>query len=379
MTTTPVTIVGAGLGGLTLARVLHIHGIPATIYEADASAEARAQGGMLDIHDDSGQVALRAAGLHDQFQNHVLPGGQAMRILDRHATVLADDVDDGDRQRPEIDRGDLRRLLLDSLPQATIRWGTKVTSARALGQGRHELVFADGTTLTTSLLVGADGAWSRIRPLVSDAQPAYSGISFVEVDLFDADVRHPEAAAVVGGGMLFALGPGKGLLAHRESDGSLHIYIALQAPQDWISRIDWTDTGTAKAILVERFAGWAPHLHALITEADGPLVPRPINALPIGHHWDRVPGVTLLGDAAHLMSPFAGEGANLAMLDGAELGQALAANPGDVQAALIDYERALFPRSELATAEAARNLQICFDDQAPHSLIDQFASYQQAQ
>ncbi|MFG2793614.1 FAD-dependent oxidoreductase [Streptomyces sp. NPDC048419] len=370
-----ITIVGAGLGGLTLARVLHAHGIEAAVYDLDASPAARTQGGMLDIHDDSGQVALRAAGLHEQFRALVHPGGEAMRVLDKDAVVRMEDTD-GDRgERPEIDRGDLRDLLLDSLPEGTVRWGTKVTGARPLDGGRHEVTLADGTVLTTDLLVGADGAWSRIRPMVSDAQPAYTGVSFVEADLNEADVRHPVSAEVVGGGMLFALGAGRGFLAHRETDGSLHVYAAVEAPEEWLDGIDFTDTEAAKEQVLEHFADWDKSLRALVADADGALVPRRIHALPVGHRWERVPGVTLLGDAAHLMSPFAGEGANLALLDGAELGLALAAHPGDIEAALTAYEEKMFPRSEISAAGSAESGAMLFRADAPQGLLDMFAGH----
>ncbi|MGW6020528.1 FAD-dependent oxidoreductase [Streptomyces sp. NPDC055099] len=371
----PIAIIGAGLGGLTLARVLHVNGIEAALFDLEESPAARGQGGMLDIHEESGQAALRAAGLYEEFRALVHPGGEAMRVLDKDAVVRMEVADDGDGGRPEIDRGHLRDLLLGSLPDGAVRWGAKITGARPLGGGRHEVTLADGSAFTTDLLIGADGAWSRIRPLVSEAVPAYTGISFVEVDLLDADVRHPESAAVVGDGMLFALAEDKGLLAHRESDGSLHIYTALRAPEDWITTIDFTadDTGPAKAGVLEHFADWDKSLRAMVADADGALIPRRIHALPIGHRWDRVPGVTLLGDAAHLMSPFAGEGANLAMLDGAELAAAVAARPGDVEAALASYEEALFPRSEKTAAESADGLIRCFCQDAPQSLLDWFA------
>jgi 2-polyprenyl-6-methoxyphenol hydroxylase-like FAD-dependent oxidoreductase len=365
---TSVTIIGAGLGGLTLARVLHVRGIAATVYEADASEAARTQGGQLDIHEHNGQAALRAAGLFDEFRGIIHEGGEVVRVLGPDGAVLLDQPDDGTGHRPEVLRGDLRRILLDSLPEGTVQWGHKVTAVRPVGGGRHELTFADGSTATSELLVGADGAWSRVRPLLSDAEPEYVGMSFVETYLFDADERHPATATAVGGGALLATVPGRGIQAHRESGAVLHTYVALAKPQEWFTTGDFT-----AARIAAEFEGWAPELTALITDGETPPVLRTINALPIGHRWDRVPGVTLLGDAAHL-SPPNGEGANLAMFDGAELGRAVAAHPGDVEAALTEYEGALFPRSAEEGAEAARDFDICFGDKTPGSLLELFTA-----
>lgn len=373
-----VTIVGAGLGGLTLARVLHVHGITATIYEAEPSAAARTQGGQLDVHDDDGQVALRAAGLFDRFRDIIHVGGEATRVLDKHATVLLDEPDDGTGGRPEVMRGQLRQILLDSLPADTIRWGAKVTAVRAVGDGTHELTFADHPGVTTELLVGADGAWSRVRPLLSSAVPTYVGTTYLETYLYDADTRHPEAAATVGDGALFALAPGRGILAHREADGVLHTYVGVTAPEEWLSTIDFTDVAAATATVAAQFHDWAPTLTALITDADTPPVPRPIHTLPIGHRWAPVPGVTLLGDAAHLMSP-SGDGANLAMFDGSELAAAIAAHPDDVGSALAAYEPAMFARSADVAVEATRIFGLQFGADAPHSLLRFFTEPDPAQ
>lgn len=335
-----IAIVGAGLGGLMLARILHVNGVEAVVYEADATPEARTQGGMLDIHEDSGQRALRAAGLYDDFLPLVLPGGEAMKVYDKHGVLRH--ADDGGSGRPEVHRKALRDLLINSLPDGMIRWGSKV----------------DGQLPDADLVVGADGAWSKVRTVVSDAVPRYAGISFAELDLLDPEIRHPESAELVGGGSMFALSDGRGLLAHREPD-RLHVYAAYRATEH---------APITAEVLAATFAGWDDSLLRLIREADGELIPRPIHALPIRHQWKPVPGVTLLGDAVHLMSPFAGEGANLALQDAAELAATLLA--GDP---LDSYEAAMFARAEQSALESAQNLEVCFAPDAPAGLVRFFA------
>lgn len=370
--TTSVTIVGAGLGGLILARTLALHDIPVVVYDVDASADGRGQGGQLDLHEEDGQRAIEVAGLTAEYRAIIHRGGGARRVLDDRGRVLVDVPDNDSMARPEALRGDIRRILLESLPEGIVQWGKKLRVATPLGAGRHRLEFDDGSSTDADLLIGADGVWSKVRALVSDASPSYSGMSYVDTFLHDVEQRHPDTAALVGDGALYALAPGRGFLAHREAGGVIHTYVVLNRPVAWFDDIDFDDPDAARARIAAEFDGWAPEVTALVTDSYSAPILRAVHELPDDHHWSRVPGVTLLGDAAHATLP-GGDGANLAMLDGALLGEAIAADPEDLEGVLTRFEEGMFQRSAAAAAAAHHTVEVIFGAGAPSGLVRLFS------
>ncbi|MER5972938.1 NAD(P)/FAD-dependent oxidoreductase [Streptomyces sp. NPDC002055] len=348
-----ISIIGAGPGGLTCARILQRHGIAVTVYDRDPQPNSRNQGGSLDLHPEDGQLALREAGLLAEFFALARLEGQEMRRMDPAGHVLAHHrPDEGETGTPEIDRGQLRDLLLRSLAAGTVQWGRALTSVSGPADGPRTLTFTDGTAVEADLVIGADGAFSRVRSAVSPATPRYTGVSFLEAR-FDAMERaHPELSRLVGKGSAHIADGERGLFAQRNSGGHMRVYLMRRVPADWIAAngLRPEDTGGIRAHLLREYAAWSPRLLRMITDNDGAYVDRPLFALPVPHTWEHSPGVTLLGDAAHLMPPL-GVGVNLAMLDACELALALACSP-TIGHAVRRYEQSMLPRS----AETARAL-----------------------
>lgn len=341
-----ISIIGAGPGGLTAARVLQRNGIAVTVHDRDPDASHRNQGGSLDLHDDDGQVALREAGLLEEFFELARFEGQEMRQFDAAGDLLAHHLPEADETAsPEIDRGLLRELLLNSLAPGTIRWGHALASVGAPTDGPRTLTFADGTTTETDLVIGADGASSRVRTAVSPAAPSYTGVSFLEAWFDDMETAHPELAELVGQGSAHGADGTRGLFAQRNGGGHMRVYIMQRTPADWIAAtaLRPEDTEGIRAHLLATYGAWSPRLLRLITDNDGPYVDRPLFALPAPHTWDHTPAVTLLGDAAHLMPPL-GVGVNLAMLDAADLALELVSSTS-VDEAVRTYEEKMLPRS----------------------------------
>ncbi|AEW98501.1 FAD-dependent oxidoreductase [Streptantibioticus cattleyicolor] len=384
MTTTPrIAIVGGGPAGLMCARVLQRHGIEAAVYDADTAVDSRDPGGTLDLHADSGQIALEDAGLMDAFMALARTEGQAKTSRDHHGTVRAAFVPtDDDTAAPEIDRGQLRAMLHAHLRPGTVRWGHKLLRVAPDGDGAHLLEFADGGRVSADLVVGADGAWSKVRPLLTDAVPEYLGVCFLDVRYDDVDTRHPGIAELVGHGHMFANdGDGRAVIVQRNSDGVVRGYIAFRAEADWHTRagVDLTDRAAVRAFLLREFSGWSALMRPMLTDNDSDYLPRAFHALPAPLTWRRVPGATLVGDAAHLMAPFGGHGTNLALLDAAELARAIA-EEATVDAAVARHEAAMFARSgELAVQSnaALRRFFATTSPDAPHLPPDHAAEHEE--
>ncbi|MCD9195250.1 FAD-dependent oxidoreductase [Streptomyces albireticuli] len=365
MSTTPrIAVAGAGLGGLVCARVLQRHGVPVTVFERETDPRSRSQGGTLDIDEATGQTALRAAGLFDRFLALSRPEGQEWRLYDHHASLIRHDrAGEGDLSRPEIDRGQLRALLLESLAPGTVRWGRSVRAVVPLPDGTARLHHHDRTGKDFDdfdLVVGADGAWSRVRPALSDAQPSYAGVTMVEAHFDDVDDRHPGIARLVGHGTMAAKAGRRSLVLQRNSDGHVRAYVTFRGPQDWHAGLDLADTDAVRARLLDQYQGWHESLLDILRGNEGGFVNRPMFVLPVPHTWRRVPGVTLLGDAAHLMPPV-GVGANLALLDGAQLARAVIDHP-TVDAALDAYENVMLTRAADHAGTARRMLATLMPD-----------------
>ena len=379
---TIVGIVGGGPGGLTLAKLLQNRGVNVTVYERDVDKSARQQGTTLDLHEDSGLKALRIAGLLEEFKKRYRPGADKLRITDKHAVILFDDhvskpEDDFGKEhfRPEIDRGPLREMLLESLAPGTIRWNSSFGSMRREGGG-WRLHFADGHTAYADLVIAADGANSRLRKYLTAIGPVYSNITMVEGVIHDAAVNVPRLWRLVKGGKIFALGDEKTLILGAKGDGSLSFATGIKEADGWTtaSGVDFNSRDAVREWFRSGFAGWSEVWMELFDSDDAYYIPRPMYHFPLDQHWVTQPDLTMIGDAAHRMPPYSGEGVNQAMQDALELYEALCEGGYDtIPAALRAFEEKMLARARVITQESLRSTEMMHSAEGLEDMLAFFA------
>ncbi len=354
-----IAIVGGGPGGLTLARLLQMKGANVTVYERDLHKDARPKGATLDLHAESGLAALREAGLIEAFRANYRPGAELARIVDKHAAIVAEDQPTPEEEigRPEIDRGPLQQILLDSLLPGTVVWDSQFEALTPQGDG-WQVTFKNGASAFADLVIAADGANSKLRPYVTPIKPFYSGIMAVEGSVYHSETASPRIHKLLNGGKIFAFGDSKTLIVSSKGDGSLVFYTSLKGPEDWVAKsgLDFNDKTQLLNWFKTEYDGWNEIWQELFENAAVPFIPRPIYCMPLDQTWQPLPNLTMLGDAAHLMPPFAGEGVNMAMLDALELSKCLTSEEfDDLKVAIADYETQMRRRAAEMAQESLNN------------------------
>ena len=348
-----IAIIGGGPGGLTLARLLQLKGANVKVYERDVNATVRIQGGALDLHAESGLAALAKAGLMEEFKLNYRPGAELVRVVDSQCVIHADEHTIGstgkfgdEHYRPEIDRGPLRDILLNSLQPGTVIWDRHFENLEPLGD-QWKITFKNGDSAIADIVIGADGANSKIRHFVTEIKPFWTGITMLEGSIKDSQNTAPNIHELLKGGKIFAFGNGKTLIVSSKGDGSFGFAASFKSNEFWVreSGIDFNNHREVLSWFKKEFLEWDKVWWELFAHETTVFIPRPQYCMPLDQKWAAKPNLTLLGDAAHWMPPFAGEGVNMAMLDALQLSEVLT-NPGfqDTRTAIAHYEKQMLAR-----------------------------------
>lgn len=379
-----IAIVGGGPGGLTLARLLQIKEANVKVYERDFNKDARVQGSPLDLHEESGLAALRKAGLLTAFKENFLAGADRMLIMNENAEVFYSDHDHKPEEnfghehfRPEIDRGVLRKILLDSLQPGTVVWDCQFVSMQAQQEG-WLLHFKNNTSEYADLVIAADGANSKIRSYLTDIKPFYSGITMLEGNIYDAQKTAPQINSMLRGGKIMAFGKQKDLLMGQKANGEIGFYASFKTDEKWAanSGLDYHDQSQMLAWFKKEYHEWSSVWHELFESTVTPFVPRPIYCMPLDQDWKALPNLTMLGDAAHVMPPFAGEGVNMAMLDALELSENLTSGKYiSLHEAIAGYETDMRKRASKIAQESLENGERMHSENALDTMLDFFTNH----
>lgn len=371
-----IAIIGGGPGGLTLARLLQLKAANIKVYERDKDKTIRQQGATLDLHETSGLEALRRAGLMDAFYACYRPDAGKLRVVDEQAQIRMDDhaATTYEDHRPEIDRAPLRDILLESLNPGTVIWDRQFTHMKKDKDG-WQLYFANGSTAYADIVIAADGANSKIRPYLTDIQPVYSGITIVEGNVYNAAQNAPGLWELAKGGKVFALGKEQSLILSTKGEGSLSFYTGTKVPENWVAQsgIDFNNKVQVLEWFQTAFKDWNTCWQELFQSDELWFVPRPQYHFPLEQHWKTSSNLILLGDAAHRMPPYAGEGVNMAMQDAFELAECLSSSDfTDIHTAIAHYEEQMLQRAAAVTQHTLDNTILIHSESGLEKLLQLF-------
>ncbi|MBW0767578.1 FAD-dependent oxidoreductase [Mammaliicoccus lentus] len=364
-----IAIVGGGPGGLMLGLLLQRQGFSFTIYERGYQNMHSDGGGSLDIHDDSGQLPLKEAGIFENFRKHARYEGEDTRIVNKDGEILYDEDAEGEGNRPEIDRGKLCDIIMEQIHPENIKYGFKFEKLIQRDNGEVELVFENGTTVMTDLVIGADGAFSQIRSHLTNAKPEYTGISMIEMN--SDENEHPDLLKFNKNGKLIGLGGDQAILGQRNGDGRIMAYISFKTKYEKLDEYRNLSLDTLKERLLAEYSDWDSELKNYIAYSYDDIKFRRIYKLPIGLTWATQPNITIIGDAAHLMSPFAGEGVNMALYDAYLLAESFK-NFNNLTEVLKVYEQQMFEITKIHAKESQDNLDIFFSENGAEKMTQFF-------
>lgn len=368
-----IGIIGGGPGGLMLGLLLQQQGHNVSIFEKADPNVNRDRGGSLDIHDDSGQLALKEANIYEQFKQLARYEGEDTKVVAKDGTVLFEEDAEGEGSRPEIDRGVLCDIIMNQLEPSSIQYGYTFNALTQLENDQVEVSFKEGNKETFDLVIGADGAFSKVRSYISDVDVEYNDISMVELNVNNVKNDHPDLAQFNKNGKMMALGDNKAILGQLNGDGRIKVYMSYLMDADKLDDYKALSKGEIKQQLLKDFADWSPELKKYIEYASDDMLLRRIYKLPIGFTWESNGNITLMGDAAHLMSPFAGEGVNMALYDAYLLASAIKTSQ-DLKSAIAQYEEEMYAVSKVSAQGSQDNLEVMFSDTAAEQMAAFFNS-----